>query len=413
MAEVSLEQTAPREQHTNLFILAATSFLRGAHNSMYTVIWQPFVLSLGASMPVLGVLASIGGMGGLVPTFVQPLGGWFADQLGRKPFIIAASLALIAGYALFALAGILNLWLVLLLGVVVIGISALSRPATQSMTAESVRTEQHATAFSLITLTAMVPGIIAPALGGWLADRLGYVSIFPIGMFLEGLALVLVWRYLREARRLNSQRIDWREAGRALLRSIVPPKGLLPFFCAVAGDSLSWSIGWALLYGMMTETFGFSAEQLGIMSSISSLSWAIMQMPIGRYVDRHGTRAMLIFSEATGIPIMLIWLTQSRFEIFAASQVLFALTAATWVPVISTYLSRAVSASERAEAFGRLSAFRGLIAVPGTTIGGLLYQWGGIRAPLFANLIGVCVVVVILTLFVHEPKNGPSGAMDG
>jgi len=101
---------------------------------------------------------------------------------------------------------------------------------------------------------------------------------------------------------------------------------------------------------------------------------------------------------------MLIWLTQTRFEFFAASQVLFALTAATWVPVVNTYLTRRVSAAERAEAFGRLNAFRGLIAFPAPTIGGLLYAWGGIRAPLFANLIGIFVVMAILALFVHEPK---------
>ncbi len=405
LSEVILEQASPRDRHANLSILSAMSFLRGAHTSLYNVIWQPFVLSLGASMPVVGLLASLGGTGGLVPTLVQPLGGWFADRLGRKPFILAASVVLIGGYALFALAGFLNLWALLLLGVIVIGISALSRPATQSMTAESVRTERHATAFSLITLTAMAPGIIVPALGGALADRVGYVSIFPIAMVLEGLALGLAWRYLRETHASPAGGMDWRAGARALLRSVVPPRGLLPFFCAVAGDSLSWSTGWALLNGMLTETFHFTVEQLGIMTAIMSLSWAIMQMPIGRYVDRRGTRAMLVFSESIGIPLLLIWLTQTRFEVFAASQVLFALTAATWVPITSTYLSRAVSASERAETFGRLSAFRGLIAVPGSTIGGLLYAWGGMRAPLAANLIGVCVVVAILALFVHEPKS--------
>ena len=133
-----------------------------------------------------------------------------------------------------------------------------------------------------------------------------------------------------------------------------------------------------------------------------SLAWAVMQMPIGRYIDRRSTKAVMVFSELIGAPLMLIWLTQSQFEVFAAAQILFALTAATWVPVVNTYLTRRVSAAERAEAFGRLNAFRGIVAFPAPTIGGLLYAWGGMRAPLVANLIGIFVVTTVLVLFVHE-----------
>ncbi len=101
---------------------------------------------------------------------------------------------------------------------------------------------------------------------------------------------------------------------------------------------------------------------------------------------------------------MLIAMTQKSFEAFLVVQFLFALTAATWVPVVNTYLTRQVSASARSEAFGRLSTFRGMIAFPASWLGGMLYDWGGIQAPLMANLIGVCVVVTTLIFFVHEPK---------
>lgn len=392
-----------RRWRGNLAVLAAAAFLRGARSSMYGVIWQPFVLSLGASMPTLGLLNSIGGMGGIIPTLVQPLGGWFADRLGRKPFLIAASLATIGAYTLWVIAGGLHLWLLLIIGVIFAGLSMLATPAISSLTAESVRAERHGSAFSLMLVAGMVPGIVAPTLGGWIADRYSYVVIFALSLALEVIVLFLVWRYLRETRPANASGVNGREALRALLRSIVPPKGLTGFFCALAVDSFAWGMGWGLLYGMITETYHFSAEQLGIMSSVMSLTWAVTQMPIGRYIDRRGTRSMLIFSEVIGIPLMLIWITQTRFEVFVASQALFALTAATWVPTVNTYLTRQVSAAERAEAFGRLSAFRGLISFPAPTIGGLLYAWGGMRAPLLANLLGIFVVIAILVLFVHEP----------
>ncbi len=393
-----------RARGENLFVLAASAFLRGAHNSVYTVIWQPYVLSLGASLPTLGLLNSLGGMGGIVTTLVQPLGGWFADQLGRKPFLIASSLAIIGAYVLFAAAGLLNLWALLIVGVIFSGVSALARPAITSLTAESVRAERHGSAFSLIMIATLVPGIFAPTLGGWTADRYGYISLFPIAIALEAVALFLMWRYLRETISSDGNGVHWREAIRVLMHSFIPPKGLAGFFFATGIDSFSWGMGWGLLYGMVSETFHFSAEQLGIMSSVMSLSWAVWQMPIGRYIDRRGTKAMMIFSEGLGIPLMLIWITQTRFEIFAASQALFALTAATWVPVVSTYLTRQVDAAQRAQVFGRNAAFRGILAFPGPAIGGLLFAWGGMRAPLIANLIGILVTMAVLYLFVDEPK---------
>ncbi|HEX7589050.1 MAG TPA: MFS transporter [Anaerolineae bacterium] len=409
MASNQESASTQRDQRVNLSVLGATAFLRGAHTSAYNVVWQPFVLSLGASMPTLGLLSSLGGMNGIVTTLVQPLGGWLADRLGRKPFLILAGVAYIAGYALFWLSGALNIWSLLLLGVIAIGVSALANPARSSITAESVR-ERHGSAFSAILVASMAPGIIVPALAGLLADHAGYISVFPIALALEVIGVWLVWRYLRETRSSDGQGISPRETLRVLVRSIVPTKGLAGFFCAVAADSFFWGVGWGLLYGMLTDAYHFSAGDLGIMSGVMSLSWAVMQMPIGRYIDRRNIKTMMIVSEAIGIPLMLIWITQTRFEFFAASQILFALTAATWVPTISTYLTRAVSPSERAEAFGRLYLFRGIVSFPSSTIGGFLYAWGGLRAPLIVNMLGILVVMTILALFVCEPPRNLEAA---
>ncbi len=403
MAGIAVSVSA-KEQRKNLSVLAGTAFLRGAQTSVYSVIWQPFVLSLGASMPTLGLINSLGGMNGLVTTLVQPLGGWLADRLGRRPLLLAASFSVIIGYALLAGAGWLNVWTVSALGVIFVGAASLAFPARNSMTAESVRSERHGSAFSLITLATMVPGIIAPLVGGWIADRSGFVILFPIGIAVEAIAVFLTLRYIRETRATDRGGLSLRDAFTVLRRSILPRKGMVGFFAAVAGDSFAWGTGWGLLYGMLTETFHFSAEQLGVMSTVMSLAWAASQMPIGQYIDRRNLKPVMVFSEALGIPIMLIWMTQTSFQVFAISQILFAWTAATWVPVINTYLTRSVSSDERAEAFGRLNMFRGLVAFPAPALGGLLYNLGGMRLPLFANLIGSIIVCVILMVFVHEPK---------
>lgn len=392
----------------NLRVLALNAFLRGAPNSVYGVILQPFALSLGASMTTVGLLNSIGGLNGIFTTLAQSVGGWLADRLGRKPFVVAASVFGVLAYALLTLAGVLHLWLLLLGGISVFGVSALSRPAISSLTAESARAERHGSAFSLTMVAWLVPGVLAPPVGGWLADQGGYGGVFPILLAFEAASLILVWRYLRETRAARDS-IRWRDFARAFARSSVPPQGLRAFFIACASDAFVWGMGWGLLNGMLVKAYGFTVEQLGVLASVLSLAWAIMQMPIGRYVDRHTLKGMMIFSEALGIPLMWIGITQTRFEAFVLAQLLFALTAATWVPVVNTFLTRAVPAAARSEAFGRLNMFRGLVAFPAAWLGGLLFDWGGIRAPLTANLIGSCIVIVMLILFVREPRvNEPS-----
>jgi MFS family permease len=316
--------------------------------------------------------------------------------------LLLSALFAIVGYGLFAFAGAWQLWGLMLGGIILLGLAFLSRPAISALTAESAQAGQHGSAFSFTMVAWLVPGILAPMLGGWAAEQWGYTTVFPILILFEIVTFGLVWRYLRETR-AGRDAIRWRDLGGALVRALAPPKGLGAFFLATASDSFAWSLGWGLINGMLVKTHGFTVEQLGVLASVMALAWATMQMPIGRYVDRHALKPVMIFSESLGIPLMLIGITQSRFEMFVAAQFLFALTAATWVPVVNTYMTRAVPAHARSEAFGRLNAFRGTIAFPASWLGGLLYDWGGMTAPLLSNLIGSCVVITILILFVREP----------
>src|SRR5512136_3117892 len=134
----------------NLAILSASGFLSGIHTNMVSVVWQPFALSLGASIPSLGLLTSLGGFGGIVTSLIQPVGGWLADRMGRKPFLMWASVAFIAGYVLYALAGLMHMWTILIPGIALVGAAAINRPARTSLTAESVAVERRGMGFSIV-----------------------------------------------------------------------------------------------------------------------------------------------------------------------------------------------------------------------------------------------------------------------
>ncbi len=389
-----------------LIAVIARSFVSGIEQSMVGVVFQPFVLSLGASMSQLGLLNSLGGFGGLIPTLAYPWGGWIADQRGRKIVLLGASCAAMGAFGLYAVAGWFGALLVLVPAIMLLGISQVYQPVNSALVGESVGAKNRGSAYSLVMIVVIAPGIFVPILAGAVADRFGFTFVFPVAVAFEAAAFLLIWKYLRERRSAAEPgSVARRAIFDFLKRAWVPPRELRWFFIAIAMDMFAWGMGFGILYGLLRQEYDFSTTQLGIMSSVSSITWALTSLPIGRLVDKIGARPILILSEALAPPLMLIWMTQTRFEIFAASMSIFALTAATWVPARNVYVTQTVEPARRGEIFGRLSAFSGVLAFPASYIGGFLYDNVGFYAPFVANLIFAMVTLAILIFLVPTPHS--------
>ena len=387
----------------NLRVIAITSFLTGLFSSMTRAVWQPFVLSLGAPMSTLGFLESVGGRRGIATALIQPIGGWISDRLGRKPLLALGSLLGLLVMVFYVLAAITGDWQWLLPGVILLGASLASSPAESSLVAESTRASQRGMAYSLQMAAWIVPGIFAPTVGGLIADRWGFTPVFLLRLGLEALRLLLILWFLQETLSQIRGGISLGELKGVLARMIVPPRELRGFYWAMAVDIFVWGLGGALLFGMLSETYGFTTFQLGVMSGLLSLVWALSQLPIGRLIDRYGCKLFLALSEAIGILVVVGWLFSNSFVAFAALHALFGLVAATWAPALRALLANSVPTKQLGEEMGRLSAFRGLIGFPSPYIGGLLYDRFGFQAPILANLVGVAIALVAVVVAVKEP----------
>jgi MFS family permease len=394
----------------NLRTIVAKSILSGMSSSMTRTVWQPFVLSLGAPMSTLGMLESLGGLRGLLPAPLQYIGGWLSDRLGRKPFIALGNLSGLLAVCLVVLAGTTQAWWWLLPAVILLGSIQIADPAQQSLIAESTPVDQRGMAYSILIVSWIAPGIFAPTFGGFVAGRWGFVPVFLIEIVLYAAGLLLVLRFLRESlKAANHSRVSREKLKQALFGMVVPPRNLRGFYLTMAVDTFSWGLGSALLFGMLTETYGFTTLQLGIMSSIQAITWAFSQLPIGKVIDRRGCKPLMVLSESMGIPIVGGWLFSTSFPSFAVLQAFFGLMAATWVPAQTALLANSVPEHQRGEAMGRLAVFRGLLGFPAPFIGGLLYDHFGFRAPLLGNLVGVFISVALLILAVKEPPRGTEG----
>jgi MFS family permease len=370
---------------------------------MMRAIMQPFVLSLGAPMSTLGLLESLGGMRGILTSPLQYYSGWLSDRLGRKPFMILANVSGLLGISLFVVAALTGNWLWLVPGVALTGATLLADPVDQSMVAESSQFSRRGMAYSLLVMAWTAPGIFAPTLGGWLAVRWGFLPVFALQALLYALGLLLVLRFVRETIVSVGTRIAWGEFKAATLRLVVPPRHLRPYYWTMAVDSFAFGLGLSLLFGMLTQTYGLTTFQLGIMSSLNALTWTLSQWPAGKLIDRFGSKPVMILSLVGSVPILLGFVLASSFPAFAGLYACFGVMGATWVPAQMAMLANRASESEIGEALGRLAAFQGLISFPAPFIGGLLYDAFGFQAPLLAGTVCAIVATMMLALLVEEP----------
>ncbi len=377
--------------HKSLLALLATSLISGIYWSLIYPIYQPFILSLGASMTLLGLIEAISGRMGLLSTVAQLIGGAASDAYGRKRIIVLSSGLIVAGLTLYLLSSLKHELFYLIIGSILIGASCMSIPARNALIAELSKPEVRGYIYSLILFAAVLPSAVFSPIGGWIAEKLGFQIIFSIAVPMEAACLFTLALLIAESRSSDMGRMDLKD----ILRGIIPPRGLMrKLYMIIAVDTFSWSTGSILLYGFISETYGFTETQLGILSSAFSTSWAISQIPAGKFIDRFGAKKSLIISEALGILAVLMWMLSKDFNTYLISHIIFGITPPLWVPALNTYIAGKVGRKDLGKAMGGISAFRGLISFPAPYIGGMLFDNYGIQAPLIINALGAFIALL-------------------
>ena len=400
MAEVPAPgEPEPPWLRTNLRVLTLRGLLTGLRWNVISVVLQPFVLSLGASVEFLGLLEAVGGYRGLVPTVMQPTGGWLADRIGRKVVALAANVVSLGGLVLLTLAGGMRATALLLPAMVLFGLAGIGRPAGDALVGESARGRGVGYAFGQVTFAWAVAGVLASLGSGFLADRFGYTFVFALTTGLEfvGLLLLALWveETLADRRPMRMERDELR---RLTLGLLAPPPSLRWLYVAVVIDTFSYGLASELIYGFLADRFGFTPFQFGIMNTAFSLGWALMQLPAGHWVDRGWAREMLILSEILNAAAIAVWLVTADLAVFVASMAVLGLVSALWTPALMAWVYGQVPAGRRAEELGRLSAIPGLFGFPAPYLGGFLYDRVGFAAPVLLNLVGALTAAAVLSL---------------
>ena len=380
-----------------IFYLALATAMRGIRDNIRMVVWQPFALSLGIPMRDIGALESLMELARII---IQPILGAASDVYGRKPFLVLRDLLVVFAGFFFLFA---ESWLYLAVGMVLVGFSFALIPIYHSIVAESTKPDQIGWVFSILGSVYMATGLLGTLSSGWLADNMGYRTVYMIFVAASVLSLLVTMFKIEETHSPKGERIfGVGKAFTSLLDTFRPPRYMWGYYIAMSVDLFAFSVGWRLINGLLTEAYGFTTSMLGIMYAFQTGTMALGQILIGREVDRYGYRTFLTISQILSSIILTAMILKPSYIVAIAANILMGIGAALWAPAEQAWVAKNVDPAERAKSIGGYSTFRGLIALPGPFIGGLIYDRYGYIAPMAVNLVLAVVDVLLLWFLIKD-----------
>jgi MFS family permease len=166
-------------------------------------------------------------------------------------------------------------------------------------------------------------------------------------------------------------------------------------------DALTIGMGYVLFIGILRAHFNFSSLQLGIITVFEALVAAIIQVFVGRMIEKYGCK-ILLFSSYLAFLIYLagIALSKSYLPILLL-QIFWGIALATWASPHQTLMANSTTQAERAEAMGRINLYKGMFGFLAPFLGGFLYEQYGYSAPLWASFICGLIVTVFIHFFIR------------
>ena len=230
--------------------------------------------------------------------------GPISDRLGRRPALLGGLVVYLAGSVLCAMAP--TIWLLILGRIVQAAGGCAGLVLTRAIVRDRYGLDRAAEMLAYVTVAMVAAPMVAPALGGLLADALGWRAIFWVGVGLGVVILAVVWTALPETLHPGSV---------PLSRNPLHGFGRLARSATYLGYVLNgaWSIGvfYAFLAAapfVMTMVMGRAASEYGLMFIMVTGAYMIGNFVAGRHSARFGGDRMILLGSAMAFLTILAML---------------------------------------------------------------------------------------------------------
>jgi MFS family permease len=369
----------------SLLLLAASLFVWGVGEGMFTYIQPLYLQQLGADPLKIGVITSAF----LVAMTVAHIpAGRLADRIGRRPMLIAAWVIGLAAAWVMALARDLNTFIA---GMLLYGFTAfVSAPMSSYATAARGRMPVER-ALTLVSMSFSFGVVFGPTLGGWIGQRMGIPAIYTIAacIFIVSTALILF---------LPGQPRDVHDPSEPPARLHTNPR-FISFLGIAAIVIFAGYLPQPLTQNFLQNERGLNLVQIGLLGTAAGLGTTLLNLLLGSaFRARTG---YLIAQALTGIFALLVWRGTGMPAYALAYFMLGGYRAAR--PLAAAQVRPLIHESQMGLAYGIAETVQNIPAILTPTLAGLIY---GIDPELIYPISLVAIALAFFVTLAFSPR-GP------
>lgn len=382
----------PLSRRRSVILFATATLFYWAALYVYVPILPVYSQSMGASLVVVGLVVAAYGFSQLCLRI--PI-GLASDRWGRrKPFCVAGLLIASVGCLVLIVAPT-PYWLVIGRGIV--GISAATWVTITVMFSDWFPSERVPNAMALLTFLSGLAQMISTAIGGRVADSIGWQAPFVLGVFFGviGAAMLAV---IPEERTTGKASPSWSR----MVRVGTEPRLLK---VSLAGALLQFSF-WATTYAFVpiyAHDLGASRTVLGVLTSGALVPYTLAALAVSRWGSRVGgvrsaTIGLLLCAVSTVVvPGIHDVLT------LGLSQAVAGLGRGLSMPVLLGLSIQRIAPSEKATAMGVFQAVYAIGMFLGPATAGLIADSLGLTAAFSISALMCLAAIVMLGLERKSP----------
>ena len=248
-------------------------------------------------------------------------------------------------------------------------------PATMSAIAGYSSEEREGRAMGVYGMSIAAANLIGFAVGGMMADRVGFKALFYLGAGVLAIGAILGTRLPGRRRPVPGSTIGASETlpagGLAKARELLRRRGLIVAYVAIFAQYFAFG-GLVALLPFYKESLGMTPFHMAMMLTAFSALFIIVQLPGSALADRKGRRLPTIAGLSLGIVSLLILPSQTTFPLLMAVMALYGVGYGLLFPSISALVVDHSSPEERGLATGIFHALLTAgVAVGGPVVGGV------------------------------------------
>jgi predicted MFS family arabinose efflux permease len=362
---------------------------------------------LRASLPITAFLLGV--------ALTMPFAGRWSDQVGRRTSYIAGALLVMAG---LATTGLVPQYLALVPARACTGVGyALMFMACQGFVFDNTDSGNRGKGMALFVGAIMVAEICSPAVGGILADRIGYRMVFILGAVVALIAAAIAIAVLdNRSRQGGPQRASALTPQRAPLLKLAHNRRFIALSLLSGVPAKFLYSGFMIfLVPLLLSGLGNSKSEVGRYTMLYGLSCLVLAPLFAQIADRYNAYAALVATGGllTGLGMLPV-MNGANANLVMLGVGALGVGQAMSISAQLVLVARVTQVEAREAGTGpimgvfRLLERLGAAAGPLVT-GVLVAQWGAQQAMVTLGAMGLCSSLLFALVFLLNRKPASSG----